>query len=87
MTGIVKAVTKKLEPEARSFQNSCRRLLNHFELQRSYMEQMLGETLLEILASICLTVLFSHRYICQPLRVQKNYFKSRFHGVTQVLLA
>ena len=58
MTGIVKAVTKKLEPE------DPFKILNHFELQSSYMEQTpAGETLLEILACICLTefVLFSHR--------------------------
>ena len=53
MAGIVKAVTKELEPEGH-FKNSCRRLLSNFELQGSYMEQTLGETLLEI--RNCLTV-------------------------------
>ena len=63
MTGIVKAVTKKLEAED-PLKNSPRRLLNHFELQSSYTEQTLGEPLLEILTCICLTefVLFSHPY-------------------------
>ena len=40
MAGVVKAVTKELEPEG-SFKSSCRRLLSHFELQSSYMEKTL----------------------------------------------
>ena len=55
---------KGLEMETqtrRSFQNSCCRLLSHFELQRSYMEQTLGETLLEILNYLTEFVLFCHR--------------------------
>ena len=65
MTGIVKAVTKKI------LSNSCRRFFNHFELQRSYSEQTLDETLLEILTRICLTefVLFSHRFFFVSLSV------------------
>ena len=43
MAGIVKAFAKELEPEGPFL-----RLLSHFELQSSYMEQTLGETLLEI---------------------------------------
>ena len=63
MAGIVKAVTKELEPEV-PFRIL---VVNHFEFQSSYMEQTLGETLLEM--SKCLTefvFFFSHLYICKP---------------------
>ena len=67
MTGIVKAVTKKLEPED-PFKILVVDYLNHFELQSSYIEQTLGETLLEIRTCILLTEfvfnLFSYRYFC-----------------------
>ena len=65
ITGIVKAVTKKLEPKD-PFKILV--LDHHFELQSSYMEQTLGETLLEILKRVCLTefALFSHSYISNP---------------------
>ena len=46
MTDIVEAVTKEVKPEV-SFKIR-RRLIIHFEFQSSYMEQMLGETLLEM---------------------------------------
>ena len=42
------------------------------------MEQMLGETLLEVRNCLTEFVLFSHRYICKPLRVQKNYLFDTF---------
>ena len=77
MAVLVKAVTKELEP-AGSLNNSCRRLLSHFELQSSYMEQTSGETLLEMRKCLTEFVLFSHRYICKPLRLQKNYLFGRF---------
>ena len=41
------------------------------------MEQMLGETLREIRNYLTEFVLFSHRYICNPLRV-KNYLFGTF---------
>ena len=52
MTGIVKAVTKKLQLEDR-FKILVVKV-NHFELQSSYMEQTLVETLLEILSCIAM---------------------------------
>ena len=85
MVGIVKAVTKELEPEC-SFKNSCRRL-SHFELQSSHMEQTLGETILEIRNCFTEFVLFSHRYICKPLSVEKNYLLAGFISLTRVLYA
>ena len=69
MAGIVEAVTKELERED-SFKIPCRRFLIHFELKSSYMEQTLGETLLEIRNLLTKFVLFSHRYICKALRGQ-----------------
>ena len=57
MAGIVKAVTKELEPE------DPHKLLSHLELQSSYMEQTLGETLLEICNCLTEFVLFSHRHL------------------------
>ena len=61
-TGIVKAVTKELEPKS-SFKNPCLRLLSHFELQGSCMEQSLGETLLEVRNCLTPFVLFSHSHV------------------------
>ena len=45
------------------------------------MEQMLDETLSAEIRN-CLTefVLFSHRYICKPLRVQEDYLFGTFFG-------
>ena len=79
MLGIVKAVTKELEPEC-SFKNCCLRLLGHFELQSSYMEQTLGEPLLEIRNCFTEFVLFFHRHIW----VQKNYLFARVLPVSFV---
>ena len=69
MAGIVKAITKELEPE-----DPFKILVVDFELQSSYVEQPLGETLLEM--RICSTefVLFSRRYICKHLRAQKKLY-------------
>ena len=42
------------------------------------MAQMLGETLLEIHKCLTENVLFSRRYICKPLREQKNVLFGTF---------
>ena len=43
------------------------------------MEEMLGETLLEIRNCLTEFVLFSHpSYICKPLGVQRNYLSGTF---------
>ena len=56
MAGIVKAVTKELEPE------DPFKIVSHFGIQSSYMEQTFGETLLEIRNCFTEFVSFSHRY-------------------------
>ena len=43
-----------------------------------YMEQTLGETLLEIRNCLTEFVLFSRRYICRTIRVEINYFFGTF---------
>ena len=60
MAGTVEAVTKELKLGV-PFKNSCRRLIIYFEFHSCYMEQMLGETLLEIRNFLTEFVFFSHR--------------------------
>ena len=66
----MEAVTEELEPEDRFEDLVVHYIKATFELQSAYMEQTLGETLLEI--RNCLTEFgsFSHRCICKPSRVQ-----------------
>lgn len=57
---------------------------HHLELQSSCIQQMLGETLLELLKGIFLTEILFVLIFSYYVQVQKNNFKACFNGVIQV---
>lgn len=75
-------VTKEIKPEDPL--NICSlRFISHFELQRSYVEQIFGTRLHKIRNKLSEFVFFSHRCISKPLRAQSNYhFRTFFQFIS-----